>query len=79
MMMYDCPACKRERVVWWDGRARHFLCGCPGCGFSAPPPPGQCACGHDRDHVAALFSMGHAEATKLWVSSAPTPVVVFAR
>ena len=70
MMMYDCPACGRERIVCWDGRARRFLCGARGCGFSAPPPPGQCACGSSRDHVAVLLSTARAEATKLWVASA---------
>jgi len=83
MTAYDCPGCGRERAVRWDGRARHFLCGWPGCGFSAPPPPGQCACGSDRDHIRRLLTTGHAEATKLWVASfAPDrspPVVVFAR
>jgi len=68
MKMYDCPKCGRNRIVWWDARARAFLCGSHGCGFSAHAPTGQCACGNDREHVAKLFSTGRANVTLAWMA-----------
>ncbi len=55
----------------WDARARTFLClsAQPHCGFSANAPAGQCACGNDRDHVARLLSMGHANVTTAWMEA----------
>lgn len=71
-MMYDCPECGRGRIVCWDARARAFLCIAHGCGFSARSPAGQCMCGDDRDHVARLLSMGHANVTVAWMAKQGT-------
>lgn len=70
MTMYDCPECGRKRIVWWDARAKAFLCGArdPACGFSVRTPAGQCTCGDDRGHVAKLLSMGHANVTLMWMA-----------
>jgi len=71
MTRYDCPKCGRKQIVWWDARARAFLCGSmqPSCNFSARAPAGQCACGDDREHVAKLISRGQAEVTMAWMEA----------
>lgn len=68
MTSYDCPECGRKQIVWWDARARAFLCGAHGCTFSARAPAGQCACGDDREHVAKLLSRGRASVTPAWMA-----------
>jgi len=67
--LYNCPECGRERIVWWDARARAFLCGAHGCGFSVQAPGGQCTCRDDREHVAKLLSIGHANVTLAWIET----------
>ena len=79
MTRHDCPECGRKRIVWWDARAKAFLCGAHDCGFSTRAPAGQCTCRDDREHVAKLLSQGQADVTPAWMAKQGEGVTCLSR